>query len=72
MSETEPGTGAERSGVRPAALSFDAAAAYLGGVSRSWLEHSDVPRVRLGRRVVFRIVDLDAYLANRNDLDVAS
>jgi predicted DNA-binding transcriptional regulator AlpA len=53
------------------ALRIDEAAAYLG-VSRSYNEHADIPRVRLGRRVVYRIVDLDNYLAQRCDLDVAS
>lgn len=48
------------------ALRIDEAADYLG-VSRSYVERSDIPRVRLGRRVVFRIVDLDRYLAQRCD-----
>lgn len=52
------------------ALRIDDAAAYLG-VSRSFVEHSDIPRVRLGRRVVYRIVDLDRYLAQRTDMDAA-
>lgn len=39
-------------------------AAYMH-VSVSWLEHSDVPRVRLGRRVVFLRADVDAYLTRR-------
>ena len=45
-------------------MSVKDAAAYLG-MSQSWLEHSDVPRVRLGRRVKFLKSDLDAYLAAR-------
>jgi predicted DNA-binding transcriptional regulator AlpA len=61
MSEPQ-GSGAERGAV--GALGYDEAARYLG-VKRSWLEHSDVPRVKLGRRVVFRIVDLDTYLERR-------
>jgi predicted DNA-binding transcriptional regulator AlpA len=43
---------------------FDEAAAFLK-VSRSWLEHSDVPRARLGRRVVFLRSQLLAYVAAR-------
>lgn len=42
-----------------------AEAAKYVGMSKSWVEHSDVPRVRLGRRVVFLRADLDAYLAAR-------
>ena len=62
MSDAGQGSGAES--VKAAVLGYDAAAAYIG-MKRSWLEHSDVPRVKLGRRVVFRIVDLDDYLKQR-------
>lgn len=57
-------------GVQPAVLGYDEAATYIG-MKRSWLEHSDVPRVRLGRRVLFLIADLDTYLAQRRDRDAA-
>lgn len=40
------------------------AAAYMH-VSVSWLEHSDVPRARLGRRVVFLKSVVDAYITAR-------
>lgn len=53
MSEAEQGT-----------LSAKDAAAYID-MSVSWLWHSDVPRIRLGRRVKFLRADLDAYLAAR-------
>jgi 3-hydroxymyristoyl/3-hydroxydecanoyl-(acyl carrier protein) dehydratase len=57
--------------IRPGALGVEAAAQYIG-MSVSWLQHSDVPRVKLGRRVLYRTMDLDRYLAQRTDLDVAS
>jgi excisionase family DNA binding protein len=47
-----------------AVLTAKEAAAYLG-MSVSWVEHSDLPRVRLGRAVRYRRQDLDAYLAAR-------
>lgn len=62
MSTTEQGSGAES--VAVAVLNYDKAAAYIG-MSRSWLEHSNIPRVKQGTRVLFRIVDLDAHLAQR-------
>jgi predicted DNA-binding transcriptional regulator AlpA len=43
---------------------FDEAAEFLR-VSKSWLEHSDVPRAKLGRRVVFLRSQLLAYVALR-------
>ena len=50
---------------RVAALRLREAAAYVG-MSASWLAHSDMPRVRMGRRAtVYLIADLDAYLAAR-------
>lgn len=55
-------SGAE--GERPAVLTVQEAAGYLR-VSRSWVEHSDLPRVRLGRRVVFLREDLDSYMKAR-------
>lgn len=39
-------------------------AAYMH-VSVSWLEHSDVPRARLGRRVVFLRSVVDQYITAR-------
>ena len=56
--------------VTPAALTAKEAARYIG-MSLSWLEHSDVPRVRLGRAVRYLRSDLDLYLAQRRDLDAA-
>lgn len=55
---------------RPAALTPKGAADYIG-MSLSWLEHSDVPRVKLGRAVRYLRSDLDAYLAQRRDRDAA-
>jgi predicted DNA-binding transcriptional regulator AlpA len=49
---------------RPFQFDLAEAAAYIG-MSRSWLEHSDVPRVRLGTRVKFLREDLEAYLRAR-------
>ena len=54
----------------PAALTAKEAAQYLG-MSLSWLQHSDVPRVRLGAAVRYLRADLDVYLAQRRDLDAA-
>jgi predicted DNA-binding transcriptional regulator AlpA len=47
-----------------ATLSASEAADYIG-MSESWLRRSDVPRVRLGSRVIFMRSDLNAYLAQR-------
>jgi predicted DNA-binding transcriptional regulator AlpA len=52
------------SGAERAVFTAEEAARYIG-MSTSWLWHSDVPRVRLGRAVRFRRVDLDAYVAAR-------
>lgn len=52
--------------VEKAALTTGEAAVYIG-MSRSWLEHSDVPRVRLGKAVRYLVKDLDAYLLQRRD-----
>jgi predicted DNA-binding transcriptional regulator AlpA len=57
-------TGSSDDHLLPAVLSVKDAAQYLG-MSESWLWRSDVPRVRLGSRVKFRVVDLDAYLVQR-------
>ena len=54
-------TGMTQERLLPAVLSAQDAAHYIG-MSESWLWRSDVPRVRLGSRVKFRVVDLDAYL----------
>lgn len=59
MSAAVQGSEAERG-----AFSAKEAAAYLG-MSESWVWHSDMPRVRLGRRVKFLRADLDAYLTQR-------
>lgn len=56
--------------IRPAVLGYDAAARYIG-MSRSWLEHSNITRVRQGTRVGFLIADLDNHLAANRDRDVA-
>lgn len=48
----------------PAAFPLKEAAAYIS-MSPSWLEHSDVPRVRLGRCVRYLRADLDRYLEAR-------
>lgn len=55
--------------LEPAALTVEQAARYVG-MSVSWLNHSDVPRVRLGRAVRYLKTDLDAYLTQRRDMDV--
>lgn len=54
-----------------AAFTVQEAANYIG-MSQSYVEHSDIPRVRLGRAVRYLRSDLDAYLSQRRDLDVAS
>lgn len=46
------------------AMSAKDAASYID-MSVRWLWDSDVPRVRLGRRVKFLRADLDAYLTQR-------
>ena len=53
------------------AMSAKEAAAYLG-MSVRWVWHSDIPRVRLGRRVKFLKADLDAYLEARKTHGVAA
>lgn len=40
-------------------------AARAISMSVSWLQHSDIPRVKVGRRVVFLVSDLTAYLTAR-------
>jgi hypothetical protein len=45
-------------------LDFDGAVEFMK-VSRSWLERSDVPRSKLGGRVVFLRSQLLAYVARR-------
>ncbi len=46
------------------------AARYIG-MSLSYVEHSDIPRVRLGRAVRYLRADLDSYLAQRRDRAIA-
>jgi hypothetical protein len=46
-------------------------AAYMR-MSVSWLEHSDVPRSHLGRRVVFLKSVVDAYIVARLSHRMAS
>lgn len=48
----------------PATMDVMEAAQYIG-MSPSWLARSDVPRVRLGRRVLYLRADLDAFLVQR-------
>ena len=48
----------------PIALTVKAAA-QATGLSESYLHHSDIPRVRAGRRVLFLVTDLLAYLEAR-------
>lgn len=55
--------------ITPIALDVKDAASYIG-MSVSWLEHSDVPRVRLGRRVKYLVEDLDRYLKQHRTHDV--
>lgn len=57
----------------PLPFQFDLAGAsrYIG-MSQSWLEHSDVPRVRLGRSVKFLREDLEAYMRSRRSHGVAA
>lgn len=45
-------------------LSVKEAAKYLG-MSEAWVLNSSVPCVRLGRRRLYREVDLDAFAARR-------
>lgn len=54
----------QESGAERGAMSAKVAAAYID-MSVRWLWDSDVPRVRLGRRVKFLRADLDAYLTQR-------
>lgn len=61
----------QRSEAERGAFSAKEAATYLG-MSESWLWHSDMPRVRLGRRVKFLRDDLDAYLKARRTHGVAA
>ena len=46
------------------AMNAKQTATYLG-MSERWVWQSDLPRVRLGRRVKFLRVDVDAYVAAR-------
>jgi excisionase family DNA binding protein len=52
-----------------ALLDYQAAAGYLGGLSRSTLKalaaNSELPVVRIGRRALFRRDDLDAFIARK-------
>lgn len=46
-------------------LDMKEAADFLGNVSESWLRRSDVPRARIGTRVVFLKSQLILYAAVR-------
>jgi predicted DNA-binding transcriptional regulator AlpA len=51
-------------------LSVEDAAAFLGRISKSWLDksrlHGGGPRyVKIGRRVMYDLIDLQAWLASR-------
>lgn len=51
-------------------LAVEDAAAFLGGISKSWLDKSRLngrgPRyVKIGRRVMYDLIDLRAWLAGR-------
>lgn len=61
----------EQSEALPFRFDMEGAAAYIG-MSVSWLEHSDVPRVRLGRKVHFLREDLEAYMRARRSHGVAA
>lgn len=55
----------------PAALRLPEAAHHIG-MSESWLKHSDVPWVRMGRRArVYLVADLEAYLHARRSHEAA-
>jgi hypothetical protein len=58
MGETAMGTQDER-------LLSGKEAATLLGMSLAWLRQSDVPCVRLGRRRLYRSVDLRTYISRR-------
>ena len=56
----------------PAALRLPEAAHHIG-MSASWLKHSDVPWVRMGKRArVYLVKDLEAYLAARRSHGAAA
>lgn len=61
---------AAASRIAPTALAVKEAAHYIG-MSADWLAKSDCPRVRLGRRVLYLVRDLDSYLVQRRDMDAA-
>lgn len=50
-------------------LSVRQAAAYLGGISEQtiygWVCHRQIPFVKVGRRTMFRIEDLDEFIERR-------
>jgi excisionase family DNA binding protein len=56
-----------------ALLDYQAAARYLGGLSRSTLKalaaNSDLRVVHIGRRALFRRDDLDAFIARKSQGD---
>jgi hypothetical protein len=54
----------EQTGAPAIALNVHDAAKAIG-MSERWLWASDIPRVRLGNRVVFLVDDLTAYLKQR-------
>jgi excisionase family DNA binding protein len=56
--------------VESALLDYEAAQAYLGGVSRSTLKmlaaKSELRVLHVGRRTLFRREDLDAFIARKS------
>ncbi len=56
-------------GQRSALLTEEDARAHLGGISRATMirlrQRGDLACVRIGRRVLFRLFDLDAYVEQR-------
>jgi excisionase family DNA binding protein len=56
-----------------ALLDYQAAACYLGGLSRSTLKalaaSSELPVVHIGRRALFRRDDLDAFIVRHMEAE---
>lgn len=62
-----------QSPVATALLDYQAAAQYLGGLSRSTLKalaaNRELRVVRIGRRALFRRDDLDTFIARRTETE---
>ncbi len=54
----------QRAPVNEKLMSVEEAADYLG-LSKSWIYQSDIPRVKLGRRRLYRPSDLNKYVSAR-------